>query len=75
MRHHRFREPLAPSFLFRPQRPALAPGAFLLCPACWGGPVGVITPWQQQLYQAALMQAQAVHQPSLPERLHSVTTN
>lgn len=49
--------------------PAPAAGAFVLCPLSW---FPALTPeqalWQQALYQWAFQQAQAVVQPSLPER-------
>ena len=71
MRHHRFRDEPALPFLRHQQVPMVAPAAFLACPAAWGGGPGGL----QALYQMALRHAQAVHQPSLPERLLRVSTN
>jgi hypothetical protein len=53
-----------PVRLPRPPAPAVAPGSFLLCQPAGGG----LNAAQQLLYRWAYEQAQAVVQPSLPER-------
>ncbi len=46
-----------------------SPSAFLLCPVVWFPPVpAAYGHWQQDLYQWALAQAQAVARPSIVER-------
>lgn len=50
-----------------PSSPLPGPNAFLLCPVGWL-PVPVLLPWQQELYQRALAEAQAVVRPSIVER-------
>jgi hypothetical protein len=52
-----------------PQPPILPPPPFMFIPIA-GLPFAVVQVWQQQqaLYQWAIAQAQAVVQPSLPER-------
>jgi hypothetical protein len=68
MSHHRFREQLAQSPLFRAPEPATPLTGFVLCPLALVPPVqGGMFAWQQ-VYQMAFEQAQAVVRPSLPER-------
>src|SRR5262245_45234484 len=73
MNHHRFAALLEPARL--PQStPATSPGGFVACPlalgmvggACWA---------QQQVYQWAFAQAQAVVRPSLLERAWGLNRN
>jgi hypothetical protein len=68
MHAHRFQESPPPD-LPRLAPPAVAPGAFLVCPVA--GPC----PWLAGLYQWAWQQAQAVQQPSLLERSRNVIWN
>jgi hypothetical protein len=62
MSRHRFRAAAAPA-------PAPDPGAFVLWPSACLPPVSPEQGlWQQALYHWAFTEAQAVVQPSLPER-------
>jgi hypothetical protein len=62
MSRQRFRAGAAPA-------PAPAPGAFVLCPLTCLPPLSPEQGlWQQALYHWAFTEAQAVVQPSLPER-------
>jgi hypothetical protein len=61
MHRHRFQDLLDSPRLPRPPAPPVPVNAFLVCFA-------VLHPAQQQLYQLAFEQAQAVARPSLPER-------
>ena len=65
MHAHRFREQLETYRLPRPAAPQLSIDQFFLFPLGWLPP---LTVQQQMLYQVAFEQAQAVAQPSLPER-------
>jgi hypothetical protein len=62
MNRHRFLRPAPPP-------PPPTPAAFVVCPlACLPAVPPAFLLWQQSLYQWALAEAQAVVQPSLPER-------
>jgi hypothetical protein len=62
MNRHRFLEQMEQRHLPRPQARPINMMAFCACP------VVLARPWQQQVYQMAFEQAQAVVRPSLPER-------
>lgn len=75
MDNHRFSDSLEPLYLPQPQRQSANPGSFMACPLCLGMSQSTASHWQQNLYQIALMQAQAVHQPPITERLFAVANN
>jgi len=69
MNRHRFLELVAERRLPQPTQATLRAAAFVACPlARIFGWSEAMCAWQQQVYQLAFQQAQAVVRPSLPER-------
>ena len=69
MQPQRFATEPAVIRLPQPPVPVMAPGAFMMCPVnLLSGPAREQWLCQQWIYQQAFARAQAVAQPSLPER-------
>jgi hypothetical protein len=69
MQHHRFKQQFDSGSLLRAKSTQNAPSGFVFCPLAWAlCSNGVPAMWQQQIYQAAFREAQAVVRPSLVER-------
>jgi hypothetical protein len=69
MHRHRFLEQLDQRRLPQTQAQPINAAAFCACPlSLVAGAPGMVWLWQQQVYQRAFNEAQAVVRPSLPER-------
>ncbi len=75
MHRHRFRDQLDLLNAPRPTLPGACAGGFMACPLALVHALPQQWAWQQQVYQAAFRQAQAVVRPSVLERVMNAVWN